>query len=241
MWQAIIWTNGGLLCWCVYTSLSLNEFNEKNISACQWEWTESVLEMLTHWGRVTHICVTYLTIIVSDNGLSPSRHQAIIWTNDGILLIRPLGTNFSEILIEIHKISIQENAFENIVCEMTAILSRPQCVKCWSCTCMNLVINSFTIILTPDGARSSTGLGLIGEWNIVVPKLLPLLKIMNMCSLLNHTYFNPLRPRQNGHHFTEDTFKMNAFSWMKMFEIQLKFHWSLFLRVQLTIFQHWLR
>ena len=33
----------------------------------------------------------------------------------------------------------------------------------------------------------------------------------------------------------------NAFSWMKMFEFQLKFHWSLFLGVQLTIFQHWLR
>ena len=29
----------------------------------------------------------------------------------------------------------------------------------------------------------------------------------------------------------------NAFSWMKMFEFLLKFHWSLFLRVQLTIFQ----
>ena len=33
----------------------------------------------------------------------------------------------------------------------------------------------------------------------------------------------------------------NAFSWMKMYEFQLKFHWSLFLRVQLTIFQHWFR
>ena len=32
-----------------------------------------------------------------------------------------------------------------------------------------------------------------------------------------------------------------AFSWMKMFEFRLKFHWSLFLRVQLTIFQHWFR
>ena len=39
------------------------------------------------------------TIIGSDNGLSPGRHQAIIWTNDGILLIGTLGTNFSEILI----------------------------------------------------------------------------------------------------------------------------------------------
>ena len=54
---------------------------------------------LTHWGWVTHICVGKLTIIGSDNGLSPRRRQAIIWTSAGILLIRPLGTNFSEILI----------------------------------------------------------------------------------------------------------------------------------------------
>ena len=54
------------------------------------------------WGRVTHICVSKLTIIASDNGLSPGLRQAIIWTNDGILLIWPFGTNFSEVLIEIH-------------------------------------------------------------------------------------------------------------------------------------------
>ena len=37
------------------------------------------------------------------------------------------------------------------------------------------------------------------------------------------------------------TFSKNAFFLMEMFEFRLKFHWSLFLRVQLTIFQHWLR
>ena len=57
---------------------------------------------LTHWGRVPHICVSKLNIISSDNGLSPGWHQAIIWTNVGILLIGPLGTNFSEIAIDIH-------------------------------------------------------------------------------------------------------------------------------------------
>ena len=31
----------------------------------------------------------------------------------------------------------------------------------------------------------------------------------------------------------------NAFSWMKILEIWLKFHWSLFLRVQLTIFEYY--
>ena len=58
--------------------------------------------LLTHWGRVTHICVGKLTIIGSDNGLSPGRRQAIIWTNAGILLIGPIGTDFSEILTEIY-------------------------------------------------------------------------------------------------------------------------------------------
>ena len=47
------------------------------------------------------ICVSNLTIIGSDNGLSPGRRQAITWTNAGLLLITPWGTNFSEILIGI--------------------------------------------------------------------------------------------------------------------------------------------
>ena len=50
---------------------------------------------------MTHICIGKLTNIGSDNGLSPGRRQAIIWTNAGMLLIGPLGTNFSEILIGI--------------------------------------------------------------------------------------------------------------------------------------------
>ena len=77
-----------------------------------------------HWGRVTHIWVSELTVIVPDNGLSPDRHQAIIWTNTGILLIRTLGTNFSEILSEIHL--VPENALGNVIYEMAAILSRLQ-------------------------------------------------------------------------------------------------------------------
>ena len=40
-------------------------------------------------------------MISSDNGLLPGQRQAIIWNNAGILLIGPLGTNLSEILIEI--------------------------------------------------------------------------------------------------------------------------------------------
>ena len=57
---------------------------------------------LIHWGRVTHIYVRTLTIISSYNGLPPGRCQDIIWTNAGTVLIRSLGTKFSEILIEIY-------------------------------------------------------------------------------------------------------------------------------------------
>ena len=63
---------------------------------------------LTYWCLAKHIWVDKLTIIGSDNSLSHGRRQAIIWTKDGILLIRPLGTNFNEILIKIHIFSFKK-------------------------------------------------------------------------------------------------------------------------------------
>ena len=56
---------------------------------------------LTHCSHVTHICISKLTIIGWDNGLSPGQLLAIIWTYAWILSIGPLGTNFSENLIKI--------------------------------------------------------------------------------------------------------------------------------------------
>ena len=66
-----------------------------------------------HWGRVAHICVGNLTTIGSDNGLSPDRCQAIIWTSDGISLIGSLGTHFSEILVEIEIFSVKKMSSGN--------------------------------------------------------------------------------------------------------------------------------
>ena len=77
----------------------------------------------THWGRVTHICVSKLTITGSDNGLSPDRCQAIIWINAGVLLIGPLGTNFSEILIEILAFS-----FKKMRLKVSSAKRRPFCL-----------------------------------------------------------------------------------------------------------------
>ena len=52
---------------------------------------------LNHWGHVTHICISKLTITGSDNGLSPGQSDDIIWTNAGILLIGPPRTIVNEI------------------------------------------------------------------------------------------------------------------------------------------------
>ena len=65
-------------------------------------------KLLTYRDRVTHICVSEIIIIGSDNGLSLGRRQAIIWTNAGILLIGPLGIKFNGILIEINTFSFKK-------------------------------------------------------------------------------------------------------------------------------------
>ena len=79
--------------------------------------------LLAHWGRVTHICVSKLTITGSDNGLSPGRRQAIIWTNDKILFIVPLRTNFNEILIEVITFS-----FKKMRLKVLSAKRRPFCL-----------------------------------------------------------------------------------------------------------------
>ena len=72
---------------------------------------------------MTHICVSRLTITGSDNGLSPGRRQAIIWTNAGILLFGPLGANFSENLIEILTFS-----FTKVRLKVSSAKWRPFCL-----------------------------------------------------------------------------------------------------------------
>ena len=96
---------------------------------------------------MTHICVSKLTIIGSDNGLSPGRRQAIIRTNVGILLIRTLGTNFSEILGEIHSFS-----FSKMHLKMSSAKWRLFGLG------LNELIATFPAdVLAPNGARPSAG------------------------------------------------------------------------------------
>ena len=100
--------------------------------------TEVYSLYLTHWGRVRHTCVGNPTIIDSDNGMSPGRRQAIIWTNAGILLIGPLGTNFNETSIEIHAFSLKK-----IHLKLSSGKLRPFCIG----------LNVLTHWLEPDQHR----------------------------------------------------------------------------------------
>ena len=98
--------------------LNLENSTSQSMIFCNFEVLVSVC-----WGRVTHICVRKLIIIGSDNGLSPGQHQAIIWNNAGMMLIVPLGTNFSEILIEIITIS-----FKKMRLKVSSAKWRPFCL-----------------------------------------------------------------------------------------------------------------
>ena len=109
---------------CQNTTVSMMEYFLGNHKCTDIHYKEPITAiLLTHWSRVTHICVSKLTSIGSDNGLSPVRRQAIIWTNAGILLIRTLGTNFSEILCEIHTFSFKKMHFK-----MSSEKWRPFCL-----------------------------------------------------------------------------------------------------------------
>ena len=97
------------------------------------DWPKNIFQHLTHWGRVVHICVSKLTIIGSDNGLS----EAIIWTNDGILWIGPLGTNFSEIVIEVYTFSFKKMDLK--------ILLRKWCPFCLGLNVLKVLISLGTM------------------------------------------------------------------------------------------------
>ena len=88
-----------------------------------------MLSNLNHWGWVTHKCICKIIINGSDNGLSPSGHQASISINAAILLILPLGTNFKWNFDRNHL----RKSFENVVWKIAAILCFPnECVKNWN-------------------------------------------------------------------------------------------------------------
>ena len=86
------------------------------------QWQICRVFVLAHWGWVINMYVSKLNTIGWDNGLSPDRRQAIIWSNAGILLAGPLGTNLSEI-------SIETFSFKKRHLKVSSAKWRPLCLR----------------------------------------------------------------------------------------------------------------
>ena len=128
--------------------------------------------LLTHWGRETHICVSKLTIIGSDNGMSPGRRQAIIWTYAGLSLIEPLGTNFSEILFKIDTF-----LFKKMHLKMSSGKWRPFCLG------LN-VLNGAVNYLSPAARPEMCDFPCL----VVVASLQHVLSIMSIANILRMSH-----------------------------------------------------
>ena len=136
-----------------------------------------------------HICVGSLTIIGSDNGLSPGRRQAITWTNVGILLIGPLGTNLSEMLIEIHTFS-----FKRIHLKMSSGKWRPFCLGLN--VLMSCYFRSVAMEWLPFGSKASnwtlTYCGLVTPYHLWRHRSVSTLaQVMGCCLLAPSHYLFP--------------------------------------------------
>ena len=131
---------------------------------------------------MTHICVNKLTITGSDNGLSPDRRQAIICTNGGILLIRTLGTNFSEIESETDTFSSKE---------MHLKMSSGK----WRPFCLGLNVLTRCGLVTSHGKHWSwSTLVQVLAWRLTGAKLLPEPISTNYCQWnLRPLYYSGLR------------------------------------------------
>ena len=230
--QAIIWTNSGiLLIGPMETNFSeiLIEiyvflFEKVHLKMSSGNWRPSCLglNVLTHWGRVTHICVCNLIIIGSDNGLSPDRRQAIIWTNAGLLSIGPLRTHFSENLFKMQQFSLKKMHLK-----MSSAKRRP--------FCLGLNVLSHTHPQTDHICRSipsqcvSTRHG-FGEGSSPWGGACMNEQFRMYCKTYNTIYkYSVIIIRIT--HWDRDKVAVivqtkfsNAFPWMKMNEFRIKFH-----------------
>ena len=126
MWQNITW--GGVIeerlpfsykvymlvqhgfCSKVMISVRTNNCLEESGLFRAW----SISWILTRWGGVMHICMSKLSQYMNQCC------HIVYW-----ILRSKLQWNYNRNSY----IFIQENVFENVVCEIVAILSQPQCVK----------------------------------------------------------------------------------------------------------------
>ena len=110
-------------------SLSKSSFFEQSHTFTE----DNIFHLLTHWGRVTHICINKLTFIGSDNYLNQC------WNIVNCALRNKLQWNFNLN----SNIFMQENAFENVVCEMASICLGLNVLTHWGQNKMAAILQKF--------------------------------------------------------------------------------------------------
>ena len=185
---------------------------------------------------MAHICVSKLTNIDSDNGLSPDRCQAIIRTTAGISLIGPLGTNFSEILIEIHIFSFKKMHFK-----MSSAKWRPFCLG------LNVItpFKKERIFISPVSSAFDLWDVVLPSWNLynkneLNNKSWPTLFCFNFRISFTRVPAVYLTHKKGLNKMA--AILQRAISYginqIKLFESRIHFHLNVFLRVPLTTCYH---
>ena len=148
--------------------------------------------------------------------------------------IGPLGTNFSEILSK-----IQNFSFTKMHLKISSVKWQPfflggDELNMKPCPCHR------SCVLGKHILHGHTSLGFLvwfSQRDCIVNR--------DICSVVlrdifcSCPQFNRLRLEQYGQCLADDMFKCNFF--MEIVEFWFKFHWNLFRRIQLIIFQHWFR
>ena len=162
--------------------------------------------------------------IASGNGFAPNRRQAITWTKADLLLIGPLGTYFSEILIE-----IQTFSFKKMHLKMPS--------GKWWLSCPGDELSAADIY-----ELWYIALVFVDEWYAMkmFKSLIRAFHIFQRWLDIYYQFILTHIPWTKVATIWQRIF-WDTFSWLKRFLFWLKFHWSLFLWVQLTISHHWFR
>ena len=105
------------------------------------------------------------------------------------------------------------------------------------CDCVSVYVTLSVVLLMPGGPVLSCYLAATHPWPPLSASSIPLITPPPGGGD-DHTLTHWGRDKIDA--ILQTTFS-NATSLMKMSEFRLKFHWSLFLNVQFTIFQHWFR
>ena len=139
---------------------------------------------------------------MSDNGLSPVWHQAIIWSNGGLLSIGSLATNFSEILTK-----IQNFSFTKMHLKILSAKRRPFCPGgdkltiwhgswFWACRTAHVHTADFFFLLPKNSSLLFTEANSL-VWGDMCPIYMQVMVIYSHYTLLEVAGMQPIGAVEN--------------------------------------------